>query len=373
MNRRATHATPVQQKEPAMDVHAAVITEPGVVTTIPAVDPAPDIHSPPPGWAFLRPVAVGICGSDVHYFHGDIGALTGASEWYPRIPGHEVAAVVEVVGDGVSDPRLRPGALVAVWPLETCGQCYPCRRGKENACAAMRILGVHRDGGMAGRMLAPAGSLFPVPGLAPGSAAFIEPMSVAVHALAQAGVRENEAAGLHLLVLGGGPIGQAVLLAATAWGASVAVVDPRADRRARAADLGAVTTSAPDDLEAAAVLRRWGRGPGADVVVDTTGAPPVLQHAADLVAPTGVVVAVGLTGGSAPFSPGVLPEKEITVVGSSCATRADFASAVRLVQSHPEAVAALVSHVVPLERAAEAFELAQRSDVGTMKVVVSVP
>ena len=356
-----------------MNVHAAVITEPGVVTTGPVGGLPPDVHDPPPGWVSLRPVAVGICGSDVHYFHGDTGALTGESEWYPRVPGHEVAAVVEVVGDGVSEPRLSPGALVAVWPLETCGQCHPCRRGKENACTAMRILGVHRDGGMASRMLAPAQSVFPVHGLPPATTAFIEPMSVAVHALAQGGVPEDGAAGLHVLVLGGGPIGQAVLLAAATWGATVAVVDPKPDRRARARTLGAVTASAPDDPEATAVLRRWGQGAGADVVVDTTGAPSVLQFAAELVAPTGTVVAVGLTGGSALFSPGILPEKEITVVGSSCATRTDFAAAVRLVQSRPDEVASLVSHVVPLERTAEAFALAQCSDAGTMKVVVSVP
>lgn len=356
-----------------MNVHAAVITEPGVVTTGHAADAAPDAHDPPPGWVSLRPKAVGICGSDIHYFHGDISALTGESEWFPRVPGHEVAAVVEVVGEGVTDPHLRPGVLVAVWPLETCGQCYPCRRGKENACTAMRILGVHRDGGMASRVLAPASSVFPVHDLAAETAAFIEPMSVAVHALAQAGLHEHSAAGIHLLVLGGGPIGQALLLAAATWGASVAVVDPKPDRRAAAQKLGAVATLDPEDPETTALLRTWGQGTGADVVLDTTGAPPVLQLAADLVVPTGTVVAVGLTGGSAPFSPGVLPEKEITVVGSSCATRTDFAAAVRLVRSRPEQVASLISHIVPLERVAEAFDLAQRSDTGTMKVVVSVP
>lgn len=356
-----------------MTVQAAVITEPGVVTTgsVAGSDLSP--QAPPPGWVSLRPTAVGICGSDVHYFHGDIGALTGESDWYPRIPGHEVSAVVEVVGDGVADDQLLPGAHVAVWPLETCGQCYPCRRGRENACSAMRILGVHRDGGMADRMLAPATSVFPVHDLAPETAAFIEPMSVAVHALAQAGLREDSAAGVHLLVLGGGPIGQAVLLAAATWGSTVAVVDPKHDRRAVAEQLGAMPALDPGASDTTGLLRKWGAGAGADVVVDTTGAPPLLQLAADLVAPTGTVVSVGLTGGSAPFSPGILPEKEITVVGSSCATRADFATAVRLVRSRPESVASLISHVIPLARVAEAFDLAQRSDTGTMKVVVSIP
>lgn len=366
------NSTRDHEKGPAMTIQAAVITEPGVVTTGPAPGSSPEVRAVPPGWVSLRPTAVGICGSDVHYFHGDTGALTGETDWYPRVPGHELSAVVEEMGEGVADDhRLRPGELVAVWPLETCGQCYPCRRGKENACTAMRILGVHRDGGMSGRVLAPASSVFAVHELAPEVAAFIEPMSVAIHSLAQAGLHEDSAVGVRLLVLGGGPIGQAVLLAAATWGATVAVVDPKPDRRATAEQLGALQALAPDAPETAA-LRRWGPGAGADVVVDTTGAPHTLQLAADLVAPTGTVVAVGLTGGSAPFSPGVLPEKEITVVGSSCATRADFAAAVRLVQFRPEEVASLISHVLPLERVAEAFDLAQRSDAGTMKVVVSV-
>ncbi|WP_188537460.1 zinc-dependent alcohol dehydrogenase [Kocuria dechangensis] len=321
----------------------------------------------------LRPTAVGICGSDIHYFHGDIGALTGESDWYPRIPGHEVSGIIESIGPDVTDERLRPGALVAVWPLETCGRCYPCLRGKENACSAIRILGVHRDGGMATRVLASASSVFPVQDLPPESAAFVEPMSVAIHALSQAGLREGRAEGVHLLVLGGGPIGQAALLAATTWGATVAVLDPKPDRWATAERLGAVLALDPEAPDTITRIRGWGEGVGPDIVVDTTGVPSVLQLAAELVAPTGTVVAVGLTGRSAPFSPGILPEKEITVVGSSCAARADFAAAVRLVHSRPDAVASLISHVLPLHRVAEAFDLAQRSDAGTMKVMVSVP
>jgi len=356
-----------------MTVQAATITAPGILTTGPAGRLGADGHQPPPGWVSLRPTAVGICGSDLHYFHGDVGALTGQSQWYPRIPGHEVSGVIESHGPGVTDEHLRPGTPVAVWPLETCGHCYPCRRGKEHACSALRILGVHRDGGMATRVLAPASSVFPVGELTPATAAFVEPMSVAVHALSQAGLQEHRAQGVRLLVIGGGPIGQAVLLAAATWGAAVAVMDPKPDRLDTARRLGAGLALHPDVPDASPRLRAWADTTGPDIVVDTTGVPAVLQRAAELVAATGTVVAVGLTGRSAPFSPGILPEKEITVVGSSCAARVDFAAAVRLVRARPQAVASLISHVLPLTRAGQAFDLARRSEAGTMKVMVSVP
>lgn len=351
-------------------IYAAVITGPGSVQVMSRPDPGP----PGPDQVVLKPEAVGICGSDLHYFEGDLGALTGDSEWFPRVLGHEFSAVVEAIGEDVDDPQILPGSRVAVWPLETCGSCYACVRGVENACYNMRILGVHRDGGISQRVVVPAASVFPIADLAPEIGAFAEPLSVAVHALSRANIGEGSpAAGTRVAVLGGGPIGQAVALAAAAWGAETALVDPKEDRRAMAEGLGAKLTLGGEQAAVAEALRRWGGGYGPDVVIDTTGVPSVFNHAVDIVARGGDVVVVGLTGGTAPFSSGVLPEKEISIHGASCASRADFSTAVRLLETRAAAIAALVTHVIPLERTEEAFGLAHGAAEGTMKVVISIP
>src|SRR5690348_10455469 len=84
-----------------------------------------------PGHVIVRPEAVGICGSDFHLFSGDLAALSGASDFYPRVQGHEVAAIVEDPGDGSES---KAGDRVAIWPLLPCGHCYPCRTSRPNVC-----------------------------------------------------------------------------------------------------------------------------------------------------------------------------------------------------------------------------------------------
>src|SRR6516162_101107 len=133
------------------------------------------------GHVIVRPEAVGICGSDFHLFSGDVGALSGACDFYPRVQGHEVAAIVDDPGDSGTSK----GDRVAIWPLLPCGRCYPCRGERPNACPDFRLIGVHLDGGLAERLEVPAGLVFGVGDLDPDSASFIEPASVAVHALAR--------------------------------------------------------------------------------------------------------------------------------------------------------------------------------------------
>ena len=117
------------------------------------------------GHVIVRPERVGICGSDFHLFSGDVGALSGARDFYPRIQGHEVSAIVEDPGDS---ERAR-GERVAIWPLLPCGRCYPCRIGRPNVCPAFRLVGVHLDGGLAERLEVPAGLAFEAGDLDPDS------------------------------------------------------------------------------------------------------------------------------------------------------------------------------------------------------------
>ena len=316
------------------------------------------------GYVIVRPEAVGICGSDFHLFSGDVAALSGASDFYPRVQGHEIAAIVEDAGDSAHEANTR----VAIWPLLPCGRCYPCRENRPNVCPAFRLVGVHLDGGLQERLEVPAEQVFGVGDLDPDSASFVEPASVAVHALARGHVRAGE----QVVVLGAGPIGLAVLAAAVRAGARVMAVDPTETRRDLAKHLGAeaVTWAQNEDLIGQAL--DWTGGEGPPLVVETSGATSVLNLATEIVAPAGRVVVVGMSSATAPLRPGIFPEKEIDVLGSSTATAADFRAAINLVTAGRENLARLFSHHFPLARAAEAFEFAMSRPPDAVKIVVTV-
>src|SRR2546429_3838053 len=162
-------------------VLAAVTRSPGEMVAEAVPGPGRARAAP----VLVRPERVGICGSDFHLFSGDVGALSGSRDFYPRIQGHEVSAIVEDPGDG----EVATGERVAILPLLPCGRCYPCRIGRPNVCPAFRLVGVHLDGGLAERLEVPAGLVFGTADLDPDSACFVEPASVAVHALAPGPLR----------------------------------------------------------------------------------------------------------------------------------------------------------------------------------------
>ena len=108
-----------------------------------------DVAEPPaprPGEVLVRPETVGLCGSDFHYFLGDVGAVE-ESQRFPRIQGHEASGIIEEVGPDCP-PHLRAGERVALFPHTSCGQCYPCTVGRSNACVELTLIGIHRDGAL---------------------------------------------------------------------------------------------------------------------------------------------------------------------------------------------------------------------------------
>ena len=318
------------------------------------------------GHVIVRPERVGICGSDFHLFSGDVGALSGARDYYPRVQGHEVSAVVDDAGD---TSNVKEGDRVAIWPLLPCGRCYPCRNNRPNVCVRFRLVGVHLDGGLAERLEVPAGLVFGVGDLDPDSACFVEPASVAVHALARGQLQAGE----QVVVFGAGPIGLATLVAARSKGANVLSVDPQASRRDLAKRLGAEEVYADQpEAELKDQVRDWTKGEGPPLVVETSGEAGVLAQAVELVSAAGRVVVVGMSSGTVPVRPGAFPEKEIDVIGSSCATAEDFAAAIRLVAANRAAIANVFSHHFPLARAAEAFEFAMGRPPDAVKIVVTV-
>jgi threonine dehydrogenase-like Zn-dependent dehydrogenase len=344
-------------------MRAAVTQSRGVMEVVAVPEPG----EPGPGEVLVRPDAVGLCGSDFHYFLGDIGTIDDPSTLYPRIQGHEAAGTVLAAGEGCPT-AIAPGVRVALWPVAGCGRCYACRIGRPNACARISLIGVHRDGALQEQLVVPAGQVFPVGELEPALAALIEPVSIAVRAVVRGGV----SAGEHVVVLGAGPIGQALALAVSDRGASVLLVDTVPSRLARASSIGADVLEAPGDGSLVAAAREWAGADGPEVVFEATGVASLAQASVDIVAQAGRVVIVSLSGELAPMRVGDLPLKEVDLLGTSCCRADEFAEAVELVTRRSEAAAPLVTHEFALDEAPKAIDYAMHHPAEVMKAVVRV-
>jgi L-gulonate 5-dehydrogenase len=261
--------------------------------------------APGPGEVQVAVSAAGICAGDMYIYQGKNPYVI-----YPSVAGHEVAGTVTALGAGVTEVAV--GARVAVEPFIGCGQCYPCRQGKSNCCANLRIIGVHMPGGYADYVIAPATHVHPVPdNLSMFEATFTEPLAIGVQACRRAAVGAE-----FVLILGCGPIGLALIEVARARGATVVATDMIESRMAIARQLGAETLLADDHL-LDAILERT-QGEGAPVVIEATGNTKAMESTVDLVAAGGRICIVGLVKrGTMINLPGLdLTRKEMTLVGS---------------------------------------------------------
>jgi L-gulonate 5-dehydrogenase len=329
-----------------------------------AVLERPEPSGPGPGQVLLAPEAVGICGSDYHYFAGELSAAAGGGT-FPRIQGHEVGATIAAVGAGCR-AELTVGRRVAVWPLQACGRCYPCSVGRDNTCDEFALIGIHSDGGLQELLCTDQDQVFPISAADGALAAMAEPVSIAVRAVRRGGVSDGE----RVVVLGAGPIGQCVALVAREHGAEVLVVDLQESRLELARDCGAETLLWTGRDEVVAGARSWSGGAGPPVVIDATGVPAAVRAMVDMVASAGRAVQVGMSGHEVPLRIGSLTEKELDLLGVSCANADDFAAAVGVVERNAPALQRLISHEFPLAEAPEALRFAMSNPTEVMKVVI---
>jgi threonine dehydrogenase-like Zn-dependent dehydrogenase len=339
----------------------AVVTE-GVGAM--AVVDRPDPASPGPGEVLIRPDATGICGSDYHFFAGELSDEAGGSQ-FPRVQGHEVAGTIAALGPDCR-AELEVGQRVALWPLHACGHCYPCSVGRPNTCDNFQLIGIHLDGGLQEGLCTREDHVFPIASDDPAVPAMAEPVSIAVRAVNRAQVRAGE----HVVVLGGGPIGQCVSLVAIERGAEVLVIDLQESRLEMSQDLGADTLQWTTADEVIAGARRWAGPAGPPVAVDATGAPAAVRAMVDMVASAGRAVQVGMSVEEVPLRINSLTEKELDLLGVCCCGTGDFAEAVAVVERNGEALARMISHQFPLAQAPDALRFAMDNPGDVMKVVI---
>ena len=290
------------------------------------------------GEVVLRVDGCGICGSDVSAYK--LGLFADS------VPGHELAGVVEAVGEGVSG--WTPGDRAVVDPKLPCGYCDDCQAGNGHRCAMALTAGIGfmRDGGFAERTAVPSQLLHRIPGkLSLHDACLVEPLSVAIHGVDRAHLREPGPA----VVVGLGPIGLFTVAVLRARGmAPVIGVDPVEDRRTLALQLGAAGAAA--ELHEA-------RGMVAPVpaVFECSGNASLLHAAADLIAPGGILMLLGVPFGEATVMPLMWVTRELRIAGSIASGERDFAASIDMLTRDPS-LARIVTRRIALNDVPAAFE-----------------
>lgn len=331
---------------------AARYLGPNRIRAIPS--PKPEIG---PEEALIQVEACGFCGSD-------LGIVAGV---HPRARppltiGHEFCGrVVEIRS---SSPDISRGDRVTSYPLISCGRCYVCRHGQPHVCRQLRLYGFDVDGGMAEFVKLPVDSVIKVPETMPSrTGALIEPLAVAIHALARAPLLAEDT----VVVLGAGPIGLLTALAVRHSGVKqLFITDILESRLGFARQMGLAALCAEGDTLLNTV-RSVTDNEGADLIFECTGDPRAAVQVTALARCRGTIINVGVFKNPALFDLQAVNFKELTLIGSRVYSKEDFDHAVEIAPSLP--LSELITHTLPLEHVHDAFQLF-RAGHGVCKVLV---
>ncbi|MDX8454821.1 zinc-binding alcohol dehydrogenase family protein [Mesorhizobium sp. VK9D] len=335
---------------------AVVCRSPGEL----ALEDRDDPGTPPPGWARVAVSHVGICGTDYHIFEGKHPFLA-----YPRIMGHEVSGTIVEKGEGVD---LAVGEPVVINPYLSCGKCIACRHGKPNCCVKIEVLGVHRDGAMCDEILVPGQNIYPANGLSLADAAAVEFLAIGAHAVR----RSLGTPGQRTLVIGAGPIGLGTAIFARIAGLEVSLLDMSAERLGFAEkELGfaALDGSMAPPAE---LVRQATAGEGFDLVFDATGNTQSVQSAFAHVAHGGTLVLVSVVKDDITFSDPEFHKREMTLIGSRNALRADFDHVAASIRNGAVLLNKLVTHRTTLAQTPRDLARWAHEKSGLIKAVIEV-
>lgn len=278
-----------------------VIQQPG--TLVIEERPLPE---PAAGEVRVRVKSAGICGSDVHIYHGH-----NPFARYPRTIGHEFFGEIEAVGEGVDTTRV--GERVAGDPVVSCGQCYPCRVGRPNVCEKLQVIGVHLDGGFSEYVVLPAKNAHRVPdGITESDAAMIEPFTIAANICCQLEPTEQDVA----LVYGAGPMGLTMLqVLRGVYGVKHIIIADRIDERLDMAMANGADRTINNGSETlSAVLEQEGIRP--TLIIDAACHPAILPEAIALASPAARIGILGFSTEPCTLSQQAITSKEITIFSS---------------------------------------------------------
>ncbi len=298
------------------------------------------------GEVLIKIKYVGFCGSDLNTFLGKNPMVQ-----LPVIPGHEIGAIVDAVGENVSN-HIKPGMTCTVNPYTNCGNCPSCRNGRFNACQYNETFGVQRDGAMSEYISVPWQKVIVDEKISSKDFALVEPMSVGFHAVSRAETTDTDA----VLVIGCGMIGLGAIIRASLRGANVIAMDIDDNKLFLAQRLGALHTINSKTEDVHLRLQEITNNAGPDVVVEAVGSDITYQTAVKEVAFTGRVVCIGYAKTNIEFETKLFVQKEIDIKGSRNAMPEDFRAVMEYLKRGTCPVEELITGVYKPEEAQFALE-----------------
>jgi len=331
-----------------------VCQEPGTLKYREETYPVPN-----PGEVILKMTHLGICGTDLHAFEGNQPFFQ-----YPRILGHELAAIVEDPNGAVGFVK---GEVVTVIPYFHCGKCIACRKGKTNCCSSLSVYGVHEDGAMKEYIVVPAYSLVKSSGLTGEELALVEPVAIGAHGITRAAICASDT----VLVIGAGPIGLGTILMARLSGARVISLDISEQRLSVAVNIAkSDATIHPLSENVHEKLLSLTNGDMPDVVIDATGNRTALNQGFGYMSHGGRYVLIGLQKEEIVFSHPEFHKRESTLMSSRNATREDFNVVIKAIAEKRIDVTPLITQRVPFGKVKEEFPHWLEPGSGVVKAVV---
>lgn len=306
---------------------------------------------------------IGVCGSDIHVFHGKHPYTS-----YPVVQGHEVSGVVAEVGSAVHG--IAVGDKVTFTPQVVCGECYPCRNGMYHVCEKLKVMGFQTGGAAQDYFVLPEWNVFKLADdISLDHAAMIEPVSVGVHAVRRGG----DVTGKKVLVLGAGTIGNLVAQVAKAFGAAAVMITDVSDYKlAKAKECGIdfVINTANEDLNDA--LRRDFGPDRADLILECVGVQATATQAVECARKGTTVVIVGVFGEKPVVNLGLVQDWELNLVGTAMYQKTDYEAAIELVTSGKMHLDELFTHRFTFDEYLDAYHAIEASNGEYMKVMIDL-
>lgn len=316
--------------------------------------------APGAGQVQIKVEFCGICGTDLHLFHGAMAhRLT-----LPHVMGHEMSGTLAAVGEGVAGWQV--GDRVTVRPLDPCGTCPACRMGHSHICHNLKFIGIDTPGALQGMWTVPAHTLHRLPdSLSLRQGAMVEPIAVACHDVRMSELRAGEFA----VVIGGGPIGILIALVAQARGARVLQAEVNPFRLQLARDLG-IDAVNPLETDLPALVSQHTGGAGADVVFEVSGSAAGCEMMTKLARTRGRIVVVAIYAEPQKVDLFRFFWRELKLAGARVYEAEDFEGAIHLAASGKLPLDRLITDVLPLDRLEEAMHRMERGG-DCMKILVS--
>lgn len=322
---------------------------------------AVETPAPGPGQVQINVAYCGICGTDLHIYLGHMDGRVG----YERTIGHEMSGVVAAIGEGVEG--LSAGQNIVVRPLDHCGDCPACNAGHQHICHNLKFIGIDSDGAFQQKWNVPAHTIHALPDdLNLAHAALIEPLAVAVHDVDRGKVQPGE----DVLVVGGGPIGMLVAMAAREAGANVTIAEINDNRLAFAQKVGFATMD-PKTVDVAAAMHDATGGKGADVVFEVSGSQPGVDLMTAAAATRGRIVMVAIHAAKPQIDMFQFFWRELELIGARVYRPEDYDKAMALLAKGVVDCDAFITDVQGLNDIEAAFK-ALTENPNAMKSMIRV-